>query len=100
MPPSLFRRLIAAGLGALVLVVGALSVSPDAHKHLHADADHADHECAIVFLAHGVTLTTAISAAPAREIAWREDFPAAPAAPFVASVRHLLPLKCGPPSLA
>jgi hypothetical protein len=98
--PPFFRRLVAAGLAALVLAIALLAAAPAAHKHLHDDADHADHECAIVFLAHGVTLTTALAAAKAVTVEWRETFPAAPVALHLTSPRHLLPLQCGPPSLA
>lgn len=99
-PPPISRRIIAAGLGALVLVVAMLSAAPALHKHLHDDADHADHECAIVYLAHGVTLATTIAAAPAPEIVWLENFPATPESLFITSPKHLLPLKCGPPERA
>ena len=95
-----FRRFLAAGLAALVLALGMLSVAPAAHKHLHDDADHEDHECAIVFLAHGVTLSSAITAPPATESAWQETFFAVPGALYLVRPKYLLPLKCGPPARA
>ena len=39
----------------LVLALCALAASPELHRWLHPDADHADHECAITLFHHGVT---------------------------------------------
>lgn len=51
-----FRRFVAAGCALLLLTITCLAASPDAHRHLHDDADHADHECAIVLFAQGFAL--------------------------------------------
>lgn len=37
-----------------VWMLGLLAVSPELHAALHADADHADHICAITLFSHGV----------------------------------------------
>jgi hypothetical protein len=40
-------------LSALIIFISLLSVSPSLHKWLHADADAADHSCAITLFAKG-----------------------------------------------
>ncbi len=59
-------RWVAGACALLVWVLGLLATSPDLHAALHADADHADHECAITLFSHGaensapeIALTTA-----------------------------------------
>jgi hypothetical protein len=40
-------------------MLGLLAVSPELHAALHADADQADHTCAITLFGHGVEGTNA-----------------------------------------
>ena len=40
-------------LAGLVLLLNALSASPDLHEWFHADAGDAGHECAVTLFAHG-----------------------------------------------
>jgi hypothetical protein len=74
-PAGFLRRLIAAGCAALVLALAVFAASPVAHTWLHdatrapAAPDHgpgsehpvadAEHNCAIVLFAGGVTLSIA-----------------------------------------
>ena len=37
----------------LVLLLNAMASSPELHEFFHADAGHADHECAVTLFAHG-----------------------------------------------
>lgn len=46
------RRLLAAGIAALVLVLGVLAASPRLHQWLHPDAGRPDHECVITLFSH------------------------------------------------
>jgi hypothetical protein len=50
---SRFRRLTAAVLAALLVLLGVAAVWHPLHEHLHADADADDHECGITLLAVG-----------------------------------------------
>lgn len=49
------RRFFAILMAVTVLMLALLSASPAAHRWLHADSDHDDHECAITLYAQGVT---------------------------------------------
>jgi hypothetical protein len=40
-------------LSALIVFISLLGVSPELHKWLHADADAADHSCAVTLFAKG-----------------------------------------------
>lgn len=96
-PLPFFRRLVAGGMAACVLALSLLAFAPEAHGHLHCDAGHEDHECAITFFAQGVTLATAIAAPPAARVVWFENFPAAPEQLPLVAAKYLLPPQCGPP---
>jgi hypothetical protein len=37
----------------LVLLLNLLASSPSLHEKFHADADHAEHQCAVTLFAHG-----------------------------------------------
>jgi hypothetical protein len=37
----------------LVLLVNLLAAAPELHHLVHADASHADHQCAVTLFAHG-----------------------------------------------
>jgi len=57
-------------LTATVLMLAVFAASPNAHRWLHADADHTDHECAITLYTQGIT-TAAVGVA-LLVIAWRQ----------------------------
>ena len=42
----------------IVWMLGLLAVSPELHAAIHADANHADHSCAITLFGHGVEGTS------------------------------------------
>jgi hypothetical protein len=46
---------LAAGCVALLLVLSVLAADPGAHHWLHPDSDQAEHTCAVVIFAHGLT---------------------------------------------
>lgn len=48
---------VASALGILAIGLGA--VSPETHEHVHADADHPEHACAITLAALGYCDTAA-----------------------------------------
>ena len=67
--PSRLSQVCSLGLAALVLLLAVLAVCPAAHEWLHPDANHGDHECAVVLFAHGITSTFA--AAALASVVWR-----------------------------
>ena len=67
--PTRLSRACALLLTGTVLMLAVLAASPDAHHWLHADADHADHECAITLYAQGVT--TAVVGIALAIVVWR-----------------------------
>jgi hypothetical protein len=52
------RTLLVYALGLHLLVICAAAASPALHEWMHADADHADHDCAITLFASGAYHTT------------------------------------------
>lgn len=52
--PTLTLRWVAGICALLVWMLGMLAVSPELHAAIHADADHADHSCAVTLFSHGV----------------------------------------------
>jgi hypothetical protein len=50
---SVFLEGVASGAFAALLFAVALSVSPQWHEHLHADATAARHECAVTLVSSG-----------------------------------------------
>ena len=67
--PTRLSRACAWLLAATVLMLAVFAASPNVHQWLHADADHADHECAITLYAQGVT--TAVVGVVLAIVAWR-----------------------------
>lgn len=96
--PRAAFRWTAAACALLVWVLGLLAASPELHEKLHADADHADHACAITIFHHGVEDTSA--AVPQLSVVWRvvETVAAVPAAQRLTETGGLLPPSCGPPT--
>jgi hypothetical protein len=110
------RRLVAAGALALVVLLNALAVSPEAHAWIHAhehahDVQHphthtcADapppiddeaHVCAITLFAQGVTLALAAPIVAAPPASWIEFCPPPPPAPFLTTPRYLRQPERGP----
>ena len=85
------------GVG-LVLLLTVLAASPAAHEHVHADAAHADHACAVVLYEQGLTSgfeIVVVLAAPEIAVQGRL-LPAR----FVdlETPRYLHPPECGPPA--
>jgi ABC-type Co2+ transport system permease subunit len=67
--PTRLSRACALLLTGTVLMLAVLAASPAIHHWLHADADHADHECAITLYAQGVT--TAVAGVALAVVVWR-----------------------------
>lgn len=64
---QLARTWLVYALGLHLLLICAAAASPALHEWMHADADHADHDCAITLFASGVcheTLLPPAIAAP------------------------------------
>ena len=86
-PPSLplLRRLLATGCAALILTLGLMSVCPAFHAWVHhsavsANAGHThdsssplkgEHECVVVWFAHGVSLALNTAVVAAVPLVWR-----------------------------
>lgn len=83
---------------ALVLVLNILASSPEAHEHLHPDADHADHECAVVLFAHGIAPALDVPVVPAPVFIELGVPPAKATDLFLTSPRNLWPPERGPPA--
>ncbi len=95
----LLPRLIAVASAALFLLLGAATVSPALHNHLHGhEADHAapTHTCAVVLFATGLVLAAALSVIAPRTTT-HDLVPAIARSLFLAAPRHLLPPERGPP---
>jgi uncharacterized BrkB/YihY/UPF0761 family membrane protein len=91
-------RLLATTLAVLVFGLGLLAVAPTAHEHLHSDAEHAEHTCAIVLFAQGITTAAVFLLLVALLLRQAEALLAAPIALRAATPRRLPPA-CGPPSV-
>jgi hypothetical protein len=93
-----FRRVIASSGIALVLLLAALSASPNLHRAFHADdAIAADDGCAVVQFAQGISSAPdPLLAAAATVVFHLERIPAA-AEKFLASPRYLHQPERGPP---
>lgn len=83
-------------LGVVFFWISLLAVDADAHKCLHEDAGHSNHECFLTLLAQGQVEVTG----DAVLVMWFAGIPAVVsqggwAAPFNLSLR--LPPSCGPP---
>jgi hypothetical protein len=50
---KLFKPLTGGLLVAFVLLLNAMAALPALHEFFHADADKADHQCAMTLFAHG-----------------------------------------------
>jgi len=108
--PNAPRRWLAAGLAAVVMMLGLMSVSPILHGWAHNQTvetagDHShnppplatDHDCAVVEFTHGLTVAVAAVlplAVPAR---WHEVIFAVAMEPRLATARYARPPGRAPP---
>jgi hypothetical protein len=85
-------------LVALVFGLGLLSVSPNAHAHLHADHAHDEAACAVTLFQQGITTPLAFPqvGTPGNRVWIATLFPAREALALSAP-RHLFQLARGPP---
>lgn len=113
-PPSL-RTALAAGLAAVVLLLGLAHVSPDTHAWIHAElqrvhddcshpesADpapigHEDHACAVELFGHGTELPLEYFLT-ATKLIWRPAAVIPGPEPLLAAPRHLRKPERGPPA--
>jgi hypothetical protein len=52
-------------LVGLVLLLNAMAASPELHELIHADAGHADHQCAVTLFGHGQIDSSVVAMVPA-----------------------------------
>lgn len=99
-PTSLQRpsRGLALALAVLVFGLGLLSTAPGAHEHLHHDAAHPDHVCAIELFAQGVASAVAPLALTVTWAVWAA-LALRPTARRIASPAHRLPPGRAPPTV-
>jgi hypothetical protein len=92
------RRLVAVGGIALVLLLSALTASPDLHRlvHDHHDAGTED-GCAVVQFAHGASVTPDTALVDATPLLWCEFARPDVSEIFLTSPRSLHPPERGPP---
>jgi len=93
----LAQRIVAIGIVAAVLMLAVLAASPELHQLIHADAGHADHECAVTLFQHGVETASASLAAVAVMPILIGRAIAVPEALYLRASRHLLRLGRAPP---
>src|SRR4051812_522783 len=85
-----FRRLLAAGSIALVLLLTVLAASPELHERIHGQVDHDDDDgCAVVLFASGVTLAVGVVALLPSAAVWHQQARSAIREIFLASPRYL-----------
>lgn len=99
LPAAKARACLALVLLALLAGVQAMVISERLHEHVHADAQHADHQCAVTLFSSG-TVDTAASAVtvPAPEAAL-VVFLSLPQ-PVLVAAEHRLPPGRAPPVLS
>jgi hypothetical protein len=97
-PIETARRLFAAGGIALVLLLSALTASPELHRLFHGH-DHSGTEdgCAVVQFAHGVSVTPDTALVAATPALWRVLGRPEISEIFLTSPRSLHPPERGPP---
>ena len=80
----------------LVLLLNAMASSPELHEFFHADAGHADHECAVTLFAHGQVESPVMDMAAIVPVATVEFLPQISVSVPIAVVESLPPGR-GPP---
>ncbi|MDB6127832.1 MAG: hypothetical protein JWM35_1728 [Verrucomicrobia bacterium] len=99
-PIELARRAIAATSIALVLLLTALSASPDLHRLFHDHADGGvDDGCAVVLFSHGVSAVADTAILAATPMVWHRAERATVAEIFLATPRFLHQPERGPPAV-
>jgi hypothetical protein len=88
--PTPALRWVAGFCALLVWMLGLLAVSPELHATIHADADHADHSCAITLFSHGVEGTNSPVVLIVAPVTLAADLPAAPKIRLAPTPRYLL----------
>lgn len=89
---------MAAGAGALVLLLTALAVSPELHHGLLHDHHVEDDTCAVVLFANGVSLPLdPLTVTPPTAI-WQTVIPPVASEIFLVPARYLLRPERGPPA--
>jgi hypothetical protein len=92
------RRLVAVGGIALVLLLSALTASPELHRLVHGHQDAVTEDgCAVVQFAYGVSVTPDTALLDATPLPWREFARPEVAEIFLTSPRSLHPPERGPP---
>ncbi len=92
------RRLVAAGGIALVLLLAALTSSPELHRLFHGpDEQASDDGCAVVQFSHGVSAAVDTAVVALRPVEWQAAARTAALEIFVASPRFLHLPERGPP---
>lgn len=95
--PTRLQRGGAALSVALLLLLTISAASPAVHDWLHLGGTHdANHQCAVVLFASGVTLALAL-AVTAPRAAWHEEPRRAGARLFLVATRYLRQPERGPP---
>ena len=113
-----FRRLLAAGCAALVLLLGLMAVNPVLHDLAHqaatagrpacahqdhghatppADQTNGNHVCAVTLFARGLALATPVVAPDATPVAWHDLIFSAVEEPLLTAPRYLHQPERGPP---
>jgi|UniRef100_UPI00404B06FE hypothetical protein len=100
------HRLLAAGSAVLVFALGLMAVSPTLHGWAHHSSEKsgahsqplaADHECAVVEFAHGLTLSVNLVAPDTVPTTWHELTFAVATEPRLATTRYVRPPGRAPP---
>jgi hypothetical protein len=81
---------------ATLLLLSVLAASPALHHHIHHDADHADHHCAVTMLASGQVLLAAAAPLIVRPMIFSWEKAAEPDFVFIATDHPLLPGRAPP----
>jgi hypothetical protein len=80
----------------LVLLLNLLAASPSLHEWFHADANHADHQCAVTMFTHGQVDNASVAVAAALPVTSIETTPQIAFSVLSATV-ELLPSGRAPP---
>jgi hypothetical protein len=95
---KLFKPLTGGLLVAFVVLLNAMAALPALHELFHADADRADHQCAVTLFAHGqmdaADVAVAVIVPPVVA-----DFFSIPATLVFSSAVETLPPGRAPPSV-
>jgi hypothetical protein len=82
----------------LVLLLNLLAAAPSLHRLIHADADDADHQCAVTMFAHAQVDTVSVDVPVAVSLTAIETVPVIDFSAFSPFIENL-PGERGPPVL-